>query len=63
MKNSINTMNQMKNSINEKRKILHCRNRSKFQWKIVERGKIDTTKTQIQMYTSAHFPGLVEALQ
>ena len=48
---------------NEKRKILHCRNRSKFQWKIVERGKIDTIKTQIQMYTSAHFPGLVEALQ
>ena len=31
--------------------------------KIVGRGKIVTTKTQIQMYTSAHFPGLVQALQ
>jgi hypothetical protein len=30
--------------------------------KIVERGKIDTPNTQI-VYMTAHFPGLVQALQ
>ena len=62
----------------EYKKMSHCcRNNSKSNMKIVERGKIDTPNTQIDdrslsvlvmiplthKYITAHFSGLVQALQ
>jgi hypothetical protein len=62
----------------EYKKMSHCcRNNSKSNMKIVERGKIDTRNTQIDdrslsvlvmiplthKYITAHFSGLVQALQ